>query len=68
MNMMNQIKLTNEKVHSEKFGDVLMAKLHMMTNQEELDLIAECKKRHPERYTKEFLAMIYEQSQINIKY
>lgn len=50
---MNKIKLTNEIVHSEKYGDVPIADLQMMTNQKELDLIEECKKKHPEFYTKE---------------
>lgn len=61
--MMNQIKLTNKSVHSEKFREVPIAELHMMTDQAQLFLIAECKKRHPEFYTKENLAKIYEQSE-----
>lgn len=30
--------------------------LHMMSNEEELELIEECKRKHPERYTPECLA------------
>lgn len=29
---------------------------HMMSNEEELELIEECKRKHPERYTPECLA------------
>ncbi len=40
-----------------------MVNIKMMSNEEEKELIEECKKNHPEMYTEEFLKKLYEESE-----